>query len=202
MKKGSIHSRPPWIPTGSNIYTRTHWDFFPDSVAKKTTPQSTQTETKSSSTDLYQNYDYYYVKEPSQYFYEVSQPKSSVYTFTKQIPAKTTIKTTINMAKPNQQYVYTSTDYNANKQQPQITYLPPVQTKTHYNPIYLSENESRSLTRSLNASYGKLKPILKTDGGGKLYSHGTNEIHYVSGNAKVYGPKVRVLNSEKTWIHE
>jgi hypothetical protein len=170
-------SRPPWVPTGRNIYNRTHFDFFPDAKQIKTTQtdstKSTQTNNNSNS------YEYYYVKDPGYYYnYYETKPSSSLYTVTTAVPAKTTIKTTISLGNKtsdsSNNILHTTSNNNYRS-----TYLPPIlkNSMTHKpRPTSLSANYAcYDTSKSYSSNIVPYRPVQT-----QTYYHNDNSTNIIN----------------------
>ena len=186
-------SRPPWVPTGRNIYNRTHFDFFPDAIQPKSTTTQTQTDSsKSTQTNNHSNnYEYYYVKDPGYYYnYYETKPTSSLYTMTTAVPAKTTIKTTISLGNktnmPSSNVLYTTNSTNSNalyttNSNSKSTYLPPIlknSTSRNYilsRPTSASANYSYETSKSYPSNTVQYRPVQA-----QAYYHNDNSTNIIN----------------------
>jgi len=195
-------SRPPWIPTGANDYTRTHEqrvDLLTNQLnAPSTKSVSTSTDSKPSYyiTEAKPAYDYYYYSQPKVYEYNyVKESKPSVLlTSTTSIPSKTTITTTVENKKT---YGPTYSQLPALNRSEIVSYVRP-------STAYYENTQSTKVYNQPASKY--MIPIERTSNG-TIYAK-NNEIHYVSNNAKKslnrhasINPKYRIT-SGTTYIHD
>lgn len=196
-------SRPPWIPTGANDYTRTHEqrvDLLTNQLNAATKKSvSTSTDTKPSSyfiTETKPAYDYYYYSQPKVYEYNyVKESKPSVLlTSTTSIPSKTTITTTIENKKT---YGPTYSQLPALNRSEIVSFVRP-------STAYYEKSPQSKVYNQSTSKY--MIPIERTSNG-TIYAK-NNEIHYVSNNAKAnltrhasINPKYRIT-SGTTYIHD